>query len=219
MKKVLIAAVIVLAVLIGIIAVDAVKKQNEETVTQVNRYTDGNVQVTEIVEYPTKDPDATVQFSMPLHYLEEKYRNDLDLFCKENGYIACTIDEQAQIFTVTANALQHDMSLVRIGMQSITNIGNEIESEKYPFFKELGAFGELSKYDFSEITVFVDKAGYESAADKDSFMAYIAGCGIYYQLYTTSNDYSCKIIVRDVASKESVLDAKLFEQNNSGVVA
>lgn len=214
MKKVLIAAVAVLVILVGIIVVDAIiTKKNEVTVTQVNRYTDGDVQQTEVVELPTKDRNSSVQFSMPLYYLEEKYKNDLDLFCKENNYEACTIDEQAQTFTVTMNALTHDMMLINVGIQAIKNMANSIESEKYPFFKELSEYND----DFSEIKVLVDKAGYTSA-DKEGFMAFIAGCGIYYQLYTTENDYSCKVVIQDKESGE-ILDAKLFEQNNSGVVS
>lgn len=214
MKKVLIAAICVLAVLVGIIAVDAIiEKKNEVSVTQVNRYTDGDVQKSEIVEIPTKDANAQVQFSMPLYYLEEKYKNDLDLFCKDNNYIACTIDEQAQTFTVTMNAMTHDFMLINVGIQSIKNIANSIESEKYPFFKELSKYND----DFSEITVVVEKEGYQNT-DKESFMAYIAGCGIYYQLYTVENDYSCKVIVQDKESGE-IIDSKVFRQNNSGVVS
>lgn len=219
MKKVLIAAICVLAVLVGIIAVDAIiEKKNEVSVTQVNRYTDGDVQKSEIVEIPTKDADALVQFSMPLYYLEEKYKNDLDLFCKDNNYIACTIDEQAQTFTVTMNAQTHDWMLSDIGIQSIKNIANSIESEKYPFFKELGNSVKISESGFKEISVFVDRAGYEAESDKESFMAYIAACGIYYQLYTVENDYSCKVIVQDKESGE-IIDSKVFRQNNSGVVS
>ena len=216
MKKVLIAAVAVLVILVGIIVVDAIiTKKNEVTVTQVNKYTDGNVQQTEVVELPTKDRNASVQFSMPLYYLEEKYKNDIDLFCKENNYESCVIDEQAQTFTVTMNALTHDMMLINVGIQSIKNIANSIESEKYPFFKELNKYND----DFSEITVLVDKAGYTAeGTDKEGFMAFIAGCGIYYQLYTPESDYSCKVVVQDKESGE-ILDAKLFEQNNAGVVS
>ncbi len=216
MKKVLIAAIAVLVILLGVIAVDAViSKKNDATVTQVNKYTDGDVQQTEVIEIPTKDRNASVQFSMPLYYLEEKYKNDLDLFCKDNNYEACTIDEQAQTFTVTMNALTHDMMLINVGMQSIKNMANSIESEKYPFFKELSKYND----DFSEIAVLVDKAGYTAATtDKEGFMAFIAGCGIYYQLYTVENDYSCKVVIQDKESGD-ILDAKLFQQNNSGVVS
>lgn len=216
MKKVLIAAICVLVILVGIIAADAIiTKKNEITVTQVNRYTDGDVQVTETVEIPTKDRNATVQFTMPLYYLEEKYQNDLDTFCKENGYIACTIDKQAQTYTVTMNAMNHDFMLVSVGIQSIKNIANSIESEKYPFFKELNKYTD----DFTEITVLVDAEGYKAeGVDRESFMAYIAGCGIYYQLYTVENEYSCEVTVKDQKTGE-VIDAKVFRQNNSGVVS
>ncbi len=219
MKKILIAAICVLAVLIGIIAVDAIlSEKSDGTVPSVSYYTDGDVRQTTVVEIPTKDPNAQVQFSMPLHYLEDKYKNDLNLFCQENNYIACTIDEQAQTFTVTMNAMTHDLMLSKVGIQSIKNIANVMNSEKYPFFKELGNSVKISESGFKEISVFVDRAGYEAESDKESFMAYIAGCGIYYQLYTTSNDYSCKVIVQDMESDE-VLDAKLFQQNNSGVIS
>ncbi len=218
MKKILIAAICVLVLLIGVIAVDAIVSNKEGdggTFPSVSYYTDGDVRQTTVVEQPTKDRNAVVQFSMPLHYLEEKYRNDLDLFCKDNNYISCTVDEQAQTFTVTMNALNHDLMLISVGMQSIKNIANVIESETYPFLREIVKYDDI----FSEITVAVDKEGYNAATtDKDSFMAFIAGCGIYYQLYTTSNDYSCKVIVQDKESGE-VLDAKLFQQNNSGVIS
>lgn len=263
MKKVLIAAVAVLVILLGIILVDAiVSKKNDVSVN-----TDGNVlqteatdvsgnendtqpdvqqsedtddeqqtenkddngntqqitikdmdaynQQSEIKEIPTKDAHVSVQFTMPLYYLEEKYRNDLDLFCKENNYEACTIDETAQTFTVTMNSLVHDMMLINVGIQVIKNMANNIESEKYPFFKELNKYND----DFSEITILVDKAGYNaSTTDKEGFMAFIAGCGIYYQLYTEKNEYSCKVVIQDKESGE-ILDAKSFEQNNSGVVS
>lgn len=216
MKKVLIAAVCILVVLVGIIAADAIiEKKNEVTVTRVYRYTDGDVQKTEIVEIPTKDANTQVSFSMPLHYLEEKYRNDPDTFCREHNYISCVIDEQAQIFTVTMNSMTYDFMLINVGLQSIKNISNAIESEKYPFFKELREYND----NFSEITVLVDGAVYKAATpESEAFMAFIAGCGIYYQLYTVENDYECKVVVRDSASKD-IIDAKVFKQNNSGVVS
>lgn len=215
MKKILIAAICVLGLLIGVIAVDAfISRTPGGTVPVVSQYTDGDVRKTTVVEVPTGDPEAQVQFSMPLHYLEEKYKNDLDLFCKENNYIACTVDEQAQTFTITMNAFSHDLMLSKIGIQTVKSIGNALDEGKYPFFKEIGAYNE----NFSEITLIVDGAAYNDYTDKDSFMAFIAGCGIYYQLYTTSNDYSCKVIVQDKESGD-VLDAKLFQQNNSGVIS
>lgn len=238
MKKVLISAICVLAVLLGILAVDAIlTNKSEGNVTQGNYYTDGDVTETQsdteaetekskdkdknkdkdkdTTERVTKDRNATVNFTMPLYYLEEKYQNDLDAFCKDNNYIACTIDTQAQTFTVTMNALTHDLMLINVGIQSIKNMANVIESEKYPFFKELNKYND----DFSEITVLVDKAAYTAQNnDRESFTAYIAGCGIYYQLYTESNDYSCKVTVKDKDSDE-ILDTKTYKQNNSGVVS
>ena len=113
------------------------------------------------------------------------------------------------------NSLAHDMMLINVGIQTIKNMANSIESEKYPFFKELNKYND----NFSEITVFVDKAGYTAeGTDKEGFMAFIAGCGIYYQLYTTENDYTCKVVIQDKESGE-ILDAKIFQQNNSGVVS
>ena len=217
MKKILIAAICVLALLVGVIVVDAIISNKEgDTVPVVSQYTDGDVRKTTVVNLPTKDITSTdqVQFSMPLHYLEEKYRNDLDLFCKEHNYISCTIDEATQTFTVTMKASTHDFMLVNIGIQTVGTLGDALDTGKYPFLKKLGGYND----NFSEITVVVDGNAYNAAADKESFLAFVAGCGIYYQLYTTSNDYSCKVIVKDDATGEAI-DAKLFRQNNSGAVS
>ena len=218
MKKILIAAICILALLVGVIAVDAIisNKQDNGTIPVVSQYTDGDVKKTTVIEVPTKDINSPeqVQFSMPLHYLEEKYRNDLDLFCKEHNYISCTIDEAAQIFTVTMKASTHEFMLKKIGTQTVGTLGDALDTGKYPYFKSFGGYNE----NFSEITVNVDSNAYTAASDKDSFLAFVAGCGIYYQLYTTSNDYSCKVIIQDQETKE-VIDAKLFRQNNSGAVS
>lgn len=225
MKKVIIAACCVLAILVGIIIFDAVKTKRDDkavgnaTVGNVEQTAEQTESITETEstkpgEIVTKDRNAIINFTMPLYYLEDKYKNDLDLFCKENNYISCTVDEKAQTFTVTMNGMTHDFMLTSVGIQVIKNLVNVIESDKYPFFKKLSAYND----NFSEITVSVDKQAYSASTDKESFMAYIAGCGIYYQLYTVSNEYSCKVIVQDIADG-SVLDAKLFKQNNSGVIS
>ena len=71
MKKILIAAICILALLVGVIAVDAIisNKQDNGTIPVVSQYTDGDVKKTTVIEVPTKDINSPeqVQFSMPLH--------------------------------------------------------------------------------------------------------------------------------------------------------
>lgn len=233
MKKVLIAAICVLVLLVGIIVVDMILTRRTENLSQVTAsdvkpsaeadteastssdFLDFSTTLPSSTQLVTKDRNAQVQFTMPLFYLEEKYKNDLELFCKENNYIACTVDEQNQTFTVTMNAMTHDFMLSNVGLQSIKNMANVIQSETFPFFKKLVSYND----NFSEITVSVDSSIYKAdTTDRESFQAFIAGCGIYYQLYTVENEYSCRVIVTDDESGE-IIDVKQFRQNNSGVIS
>lgn len=213
MKKILIAAICVLAVLVGIIAVDAVitGSKKEEGVEIVSHYTDGDVRKTTVEIVATKDRNAQEQFTMPL-----QYKSDFELFCSENkyDYTVVSADEATQTFTVSMRAWDHDMMLTLLGMRTISGICAAMDSKEYPFFKELGGYND----NFSEIIVIVDEAAYSAAADTEAFTAFIAAECIYRQFYTMSNDYSCQVIVKGQTSGETI-DAQLYRQNNSGVIS
>ena len=84
MKKILVIAICVLVILIGIIAFDkysdSKNQQQEEipsAVTQVSTYIDNGVEKTTVIEIPTKDPNALVNFTMPISHLPDEAREDM----------------------------------------------------------------------------------------------------------------------------------------------
>lgn len=213
MKKVLIIAVIILVVLVGIIVADeANKKEEAETITYVSTYYENGKEQTTVVEAPTKDADAPVQFTMPLSYLDEKDRKDLDAYCKKNGYDSCVIDKEKKTFTVTMKSITHDFMLTRIGVQVMKSITSAFDSKEYPFVKEFGGYNE----NFSEITLLVDKDGYVKSDKKEELLQHVASSGIYYQLFTTENEYKCLVMIKDIETK-TLIDQQTFEQDNYGL--
>ncbi len=219
MKKILAIAICVLVVLIGVILFDKYsdkkEQQQEESpsvVTQVSTYIDDGVEKTTVVEIPTKDPDALVNFTMPISHLPDEARKDMKKYCAENNYESCVINEADGTYTVTMKALTHDFMLTRIGIQVITNIAKAFDVKAYSYVKDIDSYNS----NFSEITLLVDGEGYAAAKNREKLLAHVGSCGIFYQLYTVENTYTCRVIIKDQASAE-IIDAKSFEQDNYGL--
>ena len=216
MKKILIIAICVLIFLLGVIAFDKYSdsKQTEDasTVTVVSTYVEDGVEKTTVVEVEKKDPNALVEFTMPLSHLDESDRKDLEKFCKKNNYESCVINEAEETFTVTMKALPHDFMLTNVGIQVIRNIGKVFDVKAYSYVKELESYND----DFSEIVLLVDSEEYVKAENRERLLSHMGSCGIYYQLYTVENTYVCRVIIKDADSGE-IIDAKSFEQDNYGL--
>lgn len=217
MKKVLILAICVLVVLVGVIAFDKYsdKKELQEdpsVVTRVSTYVDDGVEKTTVIEISKKDPNELVYFTMPLSHLKQEDREDLEGFCKKNNYENCVVNEAEGTFTVTMKALPHDFMLTNVGMQVIKNIALVYDVKAYSYVKDIESYND----NFSEITLAVDGEAYVKAKNREKLLAHVGSCGIYYQLYTTANTYTCHVIIKDEASGE-IIDAKSFEQDNYGL--
>ncbi len=218
MKKVLILAICVLVILVGIIAFDKLGERNESqeeapsVITQVSTYIDDGVEKTTVIEIPTKDPNALVNFTMPLSHLPDGARDDLKKFCAENNYENCVINESDKTFTVTMKALTHDFMLTNVGLRVIRNIAKAFDVKSYSYVKDIDSYND----NFSEITLLVDGEKYVQAKNREKLLAHVGSCGIYYQLYTPENTYTCRVIIKDEASGE-IIDAKSFEQDNYGL--
>lgn len=219
MKKILVIAICVLVILIGIIAFDkysdSKNQQQEEipsAVTQVSTYIDNGVEKTTVIEIPTKDPNALVNFTMPISHLPDEAREDMKKYCAENNYESCVINEADGTYTVTMKALTHDFMLTRVGLQVIKNIAKAFDVKAYSYVKDIDSYND----NFSEITLLVDGEGYAAAKNRETLLAHVGSCGIFYQLYTPENTYTCRVIIKDEASGE-IIDAKSFEQDNYGL--
>ena len=158
-----------------------------------------------------KGMNEKVEIEIPLLLVEEQYRNDLDKYAEQYGYEKVKLIEKKQTVEITMTALSHDLLLTRIGITVMSSIGSTFESEEFPYMTGIGEYND----DFSEIEIFVDKKGYEKD-EQSSLLPYtISEYCIYYQLYTTRDEYECKITVKDSKTKKKI-ETKTFNQNNLG---
>lgn len=158
-----------------------------------------------------KGMNEKVDIEIPLLLVEEQYRNDLDKYAEEYGYEKVKLNKKTQTVEITMTSLAHDLLLTRIGITVMSSIGSTFESEEFPYMTGIGEYSE----DFSEIEIFVDKKGYNSD-DQSSLLPYtISEYCMYYQLYTTRDEYECKITVKDSKTKKKI-ETKTFNQNNLG---
>ena len=98
------------------------------------------------------------------------------------------------------------------GFGIINTIGQLMESDTYPYFKNLGEYND----NFSYIELTVDKKGYEKDEFSSQLPAYIADiCMHNYQLFTTTADYSCTVAVKDAKTGKVIYENTYTSQYNS----
>lgn len=214
MKKI-ICAVLCLTFLFTLAACG--KKKDEGTLVAY-RDDEGNV----VTEYVTttksskndsgkKDINEEVEVTMPLIFVSEEYRNDLDAYCEANGFISCKLNEKDQTVKIKMNSLTYDLNLVKIGTQVMSNIGNTIDSGEYPYVVNLESYSD----NFDEIVMLVDGEGYKKD-NQSSLLPYFLGeCGMFYQVYTTQNEYECTVKIKDEKSGEIIFE-KTYKTDNKG---
>ena len=212
MKKTVCAISAIVLVFALFITLAGCKKKEENGKLYYSYDDEGNI-VSEYVETTTGNREAMDderKVTMPLAFVDKKYHHNLDAYCKDYGYISCTLNEKDETVTVIMKALTYDLNLVRIGMQVMTSIGDAIDSGDYPYAKKLESYSE----NFDEIVMLVDGKGYK--ADKQSsLLPYMLGeCGMYYQVYTTENKYQCKVIIKDADTGEELF-SETYKATNS----
>ena len=99
-----------------------------------------------------------------------------------------------------------------VGLQVIKSIVTLLDNEDYPYVKQLGNYNS----DFSEIELLVDAKEYKAAKNSGDIAPFVAGCGIFYQMYSTENSYKCKVIIKSVKS-DKIIDEYYAEQNNGNM--
>lgn len=220
MKKILIAAMCVLAVLVAVIAVSKAKKPDSNTTTTVSstetaetttkKADKNNEDKNDSTQIVTKDPNKLVRITMPLSYYDAKNECDTEGFFDKSSYESCKVNKKDKTFTITIKSLPHDFMLTNVGLQVIKTLASFIGSEDYPYVKGLGKYNS----NFSEIEIIVNKNGFNSSGSKDSLVSFVASCGIFYQLYTTENDYECTVIIKSEES-DKVLKKETVRMDNN----
>lgn len=212
MKKRVIAICCAAVVLVAVIAfVTSGRTGQDDPETTVSSQTDE--QTTEYndpaIVNGTKNPNKLIKITMPLSHFDAQKQSDLGGFFQKGSYENLKINEKDKTFTVTIKSLTHDFMLSNVGLQVIKNIASLLDSKDYPYVKELGKYNA----DFSEIELLVDAKEYNADKNKEELLKFVGSCGIFYQLYTTENEYECKVIVKSVKSGK-LLEEKSYSQNN-----
>ena len=158
----------------------------------------GNV-ITEIVPTTkfkgTTDPMSEVTVVIPYNYvysLDQKYQNDLQLFCTDNGFTSYTADEEGGklTFKMTATAYNAFLSAKRWELSQI--FYSLINT--YPFFDQCIA----NNMEYTDISIRVDRKAYESDPSASVIIEYVSSlCMNSYQIFLTTTDYRCHVKIVD----------------------
>ncbi len=143
--------------------------------------------------------DKTIKINLPLELIEEKYRDNLDAYCSSYGYDSAKLNKDNTV-TVKMSALTHSLLLTRMGLTVMTQIGNVLDSGDYPYFKDIGVYNE----DFSYIVLLVDGKKYKEESTSNFLPYVVSEFCMYYQLYTTRDNYQCEVVIADEKTKEVV---------------
>lgn len=211
MKKkiiILIAAVLVICLAVALIGRDKPEETTTASTTQGEQLV--SINNTPIIENGTKNPDVLVEITMPLSCYDAEKQTDLYGFFNKNTYTRCRVDEKAKTFSITLKSITHDFMLANVGIRTVSTLGSILDSDQYPYIKGLGTYNS----DFSEIEFIADEAAFKAAGTGEQLLEYIGSCGIFYQLYTTENQYKCKVILTDEKTGKKITD-KTFRYDNS----
>ena len=215
MKKKVFAGIIVILVIVAAIVFFTRKDKPEEptttTVSQQEQQETTQDNTPEI-QNGTKNPDKLIKITIPLAFYSDKKQGDTDGFVHKGNYEKIEINEKKKTFTVTMKSITHDFMLSNVGIQVIKSITSLLDNKDYPYIKQLGKYNS----DFSEIELIVDEEKYEAAKNKDEIAPFVASCGVFYQMYSTENDYKCKVIIKGEKSG-NVIDEYFAEYNNSNL--
>lgn len=146
-----------------------------------------------------KSENKTIKIKLPVELIEEKYRDNLDVYCSSYGYESAKLNKDGTV-TIKMSALTHSLLLTRMGMTVMSQIGSVLDSGDYPYFKDIGVYNE----DFSYIVLLVDGKEYKEESTSNFLPYVVSEFCMYYQLYTTRDNYQCEVVIADEKTKEVV---------------
>lgn len=213
MRKKVFIGIAVLLVILAVIIFTGKKDDNGETPSSsaaTSEQTTTEDKTPDIIN-GTKNPNKLVKVTLPLSYYDAAAKADTNGFINKGNYQKLEINEKDKTFTATMKSLTYDLMLSNVGLQVIRNIAEILDdNKKYSYVKDLGDYNS----DFSQIELIVDKELYAEADNTDDLAPFVAGCGIFYQMYSTENSYSCTVTI--VSEKDNeVLDSYSAQADNS----
>lgn len=137
--------------------------------------------------------------------------SDLEKFAKDNGFESATYNKRKGVVEVKLGSLEHDKLTYSLGVTVIRNVYAMIESEQYPYIKD------IRRNDiFSDMTVLVSKKAYEKANAADEISDFIGNCCLVYLKYEDMKeaDKVCNVTIKDVKSG-AVLSEKTYSVSSA----
>lgn len=143
--------------------------------------------------------DEVVKIEVPLASIDAKYKDDLNAYAKDYGYISAVLNKRKNTVSITMKAFSHKLLLTRIGMKVIKDIYDFENDKKYPY---LISVDDINKDDFTSAEITVDEIKYKKDGSILPYM--ISQDLLLYQMYTTTTDYGATVTVKN--QKGEVID-------------
>lgn len=145
------------------------------------------------------------KITIPEDIIAVEYDGDVKSYASFYGYDIVS-SENGEI-TLKMDGKEYAMLLSRIGMKTVRELGAIVDSDDFPYAKEIKDFSE----DFSYILILVNGKKYNKADNKELFETLIGQCGLYYQLHANPEAPECEVVIADSESGK-VLLRKTYQQ-------
>ena len=160
-------------------------------------------------EIKHKDPEKMVQFEIPVLFLDAKYQNNLKKLVRDNGYESATYSVDKKRVIIKLKALSYDLYLIKTGVATISAMCETIESEEFPYVKNLGEYED----DFSHVEILVDSSAYKKAENTNDLFNHISNCCAYYLLQDKNGPDKYTIDICDEKTGNKI-ESKKFNKND-----
>ncbi len=139
-----------------------------------------------------------VTVSINASALSAEELSDLEKFARDNGFDKAVYNKRKGIIEVTLGETEHDKLTYSLGVTVIRNVFSMIDSEEYPYIKDVERNGN-----FTEMTVFVEKDAYEKDSQGDKISDYVGKCCLVYLNYEDYElkDKKCRVKIADAKTK------------------
>ena len=144
--------------------------------------------------------DNIVKVSIDSSSLSQEELDDLDAFAVANGFLSAKLNKDGTV-TLVIDELDHDKLLYSLGVSVIRNVYGMIDSEEYPYIKDIER-----NDDFTSITIFVDRDKYEKSGDGNLCSVFAGNSCMVYLKYTEykQQDKICTVTIADYQTKEEI---------------
>ncbi len=186
---------------------ETVDKTEKETEKETEKTTEREPFSADVVE--KKDPNEIVEFEIPVLFIEEDYKNNLNKLVKDKGYESAELSWNKKNVKIRLKALSYDIYLAKTGIETISAICETFESKEYPYVVNLGDYED----DFSYVTLLVNKKKFNKADNADALFTHVSNCCAYYLLQDNDSPNKYKIDICDEKTGE-LLDSRSFNKKD-----